>query len=255
MKPKIKILHLDIETAPAKCFSWTLWPKYIPIDNIVESGYTLCWSAKWHHEKEIMFSSIWDDGAEVMIKKIYDLLDEADAVVHYNGKKFDIPTLNTEFLLYELDPPSPYQQIDLYTTVKREFKLLSNKLDYICQRLGLGAKVHHKGMSLWIECMAGNAKSQRMMEKYNKQDVRLLPKLYKKLLPWIHNHPNMGLWIDDLEKPVCTNCGSTNLVSKGEQYNTMVASYRRYKCKDCGTPLRARFRSRKSSENILRRTG
>ena len=251
-KNKIKILHLDIETAPAVCYSWSLWPKYIPIDSVAKPGYTLCWSAKWDHSKEIMFASIWEDGFDTMIKRMYDLLDEADAVVHYNGIKFDMPTLNREFVLAGFPPPDSYHQIDLYQTVKRKFRFLSNKLDFVCQKFGLGSKVHHKGMSLWIECMAGNVQSQNIMKKYNKQDVRLLPKLYRKLLPWITNHPNLALWMDNVDKPVCTNCGSTNVVAKGTQYNTKVASYKRYRCNDCGTPLRARLRIKRISENVLR---
>ena len=44
-----------------------------------------------------------------MIKGIHKLLDECDAVIHYNGSKFDIPTLNKEFLLHGLHPPAPYK--------------------------------------------------------------------------------------------------------------------------------------------------
>ncbi|NIV35232.1 MAG: hypothetical protein GWN58_38990, partial [Anaerolineae bacterium] len=54
----------------------------------------------------------WD--MEGMLEGAWELLDEADAVVHYNGKKFDIPTLNREFVKYGFTPPSPYKQIDLY---------------------------------------------------------------------------------------------------------------------------------------------
>ena len=248
----MKILHGDIETAPTNVYTWSLWPKFVSPSDVVEAGYTLCWSAMWEGERKVMYGSINDD--EDFIQRIWELLDEADAVVHYNGTKFDIPVLYKEFLLRGLPPPSHFHQIDLLKTVRKQFKFESNKLDYVCQRLGLGAKTQHKGMSLWYGCMEGNKASWRTMERYNKQDVRLLRKLYRKLLPWIHNHPNVGMWVDDPKKPTCSNCGSTNVVSKGKQYNTKAASYQRWSCNTCGTPLRSRLRSKPTSENVLMRT-
>ena len=75
----------------------------------MESSYVMCWAAKWLGKKEVFFSSIMENTHKQMIKKIYKLLEEADAVIHYNGTKFDIPTLNKEFLLLGLTPPSPYR--------------------------------------------------------------------------------------------------------------------------------------------------
>lgn len=234
----MKILHLDIETAPNKGYFWGLFNQNISINQIEEPGYTLCWSAKWHDKRKIFFDSLQDSTMKNMLESIHTLLDEADAVVHYNGTKFDIPVLNKEFIKYNLPPPSPYHQIDLYRTVKASFRFASNKLDHVCQELGLGAKVQHKGMELWDGCMAGDPKSWKIMERYNKQDVRLLPRLYERLLPWIKDHPNHALFLEDT-RPICSNCGSVHVVSKGKE-TTKSQIYERFKCVDCGTPLRGR---------------
>jgi len=254
VKTKLKIYHLDIETAPAECLSFSLWPKFISPSNVLSYGYTLCWAGMWEGERDVQFASIHEDGEEQMLRKIHGLLDEADAVVHYNGTKFDMPTLNREFVRYGMAPPSHYHQIDLLKTVRRQFRFESNKLDVVCQRLGLGAKTSHTGIQLWKDCMNGDAKGWKLMKKYNIQDIKLLRKLYRYLLPWILNHPNVGMWIEDPSKPVCCTCGSTNLTLKGEQHNTKVASYKRYSCNSCGTPLRARLQARKTSENVLMRS-
>jgi len=240
----MKKLYLDIETAPNICMTWGLFRQNISIDKIVESGFTLCWAAKWEDSKEIMFSSVHGDGEQLMLTRMHELLCEADAVVHYNGTNFDMPILNKEFVNAKMLPPTPYQQIDLLRTVRARFRFTSNKLDYVAQFLGLGNKVHHKGMALWVGCMAGKDKDWKVMERYNIQDVRLLPKLYKTLLPWIQNHPNMGLYnevLDSEGKHVeqCPNCGSTHLVRNGMEH-LATQSYQRYKCSDCGTPLRGR---------------
>lgn len=249
----MKMLHLDIETAPTLCYSWSLWPKFISPSDVQEAGYTLCWAAMWEGSREVKYFSI-RDGKGKMLKEMHKLLEEADCVVHYNGTKFDIPTLHREFVKEGMEPPSHFHQIDLLKTVRKQFRFESNKLDFVCQQLGLGAKTQHKGMSLWYGCMEDDKASWNIMERYNKQDVRLLRKLYQRLLPWIHNHPNVGLWVKDPKSPTCTTCGSTNLQKKGTQFNTTASSYERYKCNSCGTPLRGRLQTRKTSENVLKRT-
>lgn len=247
----IRVLHLDIETAPTLAYTWSLFPKYINIHDITEPGYTLCWAAKWEGEREIIFRKHTEKG---FLTDIHALLDEADAVVHYNGTRFDIPTLNREFILQGMDPPSHYHQIDLLKTVRKQFRFQSNKLDFVAQQLGLGCKTQHKGMALWHGVMAGVEKDWRLMERYNRQDVALTQKLYKRLLPWIHNHPNVGMWVKDPTAPVCPTCGTQNMQRKGRQFNTKAASYTRYKCNKCGTPSRARLATVKTDPNVLTRT-
>lgn len=234
----MKILHLDIETAPNKCYTWGLWDQNIAINQIVDPGYTLCWAAKWEDSGPVMFDSIHESKPKKMVEQAWRLLERADAVVHYNGSKFDIPVLNREFIYYGLEPPSQFREIDLLKTVRSRFKFPSNKLDYVSQQLGLGSKTKHMGMDLWRDCMDGDDKAWALMKRYNKQDVVLLQKLYKELLPWIKNHPNWGAYLDS-DRPTCRNCGSENVVKKGiERTNTY--SYQRYKCRSCGTPLRGR---------------
>lgn len=235
----IKLLFMDIETFPNKVYSWGLWKQNIAINQIVEPGYTACFAAKWNHHSDIYFDSCHQNSMNGMLTNIWNLLDEADAVVHYNGKKFDIPTLNKEFIQAGLGVPSPYHQIDLYQVVRSQFRFPSNKLDYVSQALGLGAKVKHMGMELWNRCMEGDEKAWRLMERYNKQDVRLLPKLYKRLLPWIKDHPNHALYTDG-NRPVCTNCGSIKVQSRGIEH-TNTQSYKRYQCSGCGTWMRGRY--------------
>ncbi|KKL77716.1 hypothetical protein LCGC14_2032160, partial [marine sediment metagenome] len=133
----------------------------------------------------------WSD--KDFISLIYDMVDTADAIVHYNGKSFDMKHLNREFLLAKLDPPSPYKNIDLLSTMRQNFKFASNKLEWTSIQLGYEGKVQNRGMQLWLDCMAGDTSAWREMKKYNIQDVRLLEDMYDALLPWIKNHPNWGL--------------------------------------------------------------
>ena len=234
----MKKLFIDIETAPNLVYTWGLFNQNVGLEQIVAPGYTLCWAAQWDHEKKVIFSSKYHDGEEAMLKGIYHLLDEADVVIHYNGRRFDVPILNKDFVRHHLPPPDSYSQIDLLQTVRSRFRFASNKLDFVSQFLGLDAKYEHKGMQLWTGCMAGEEKSWNIMKKYNIQDVKMLPKFYKQILPWIQDHPNEGLYIDE-DVQVCTNCGSDDIKMNGvERLSTQT--YQRYRCNNCGTPLRGR---------------
>lgn len=226
----MKILLLDIETSPNLAYVWGIWEQNIRLDQMVTSSTTMCWAAKWHGEKQVMFDSIHKSSEKKMLKGVHKLLDEADAVVHYNGKKFDIPTLNKEFLLNGLSPPAPYKQIDMLQVARGAFRFQSNKLDYVAQQLGLGQKTAHEGFQLWVDCMAKDAGAWKRMEKYNKNDVVLLEKVYNTMLPWIKNHPNKNLY-DGTE--ACHRCGSKALQRRGVA-RTIGVTYQRYQCNSCG---------------------
>jgi DNA polymerase elongation subunit (family B)/DNA-directed RNA polymerase subunit RPC12/RpoP len=230
----MKILLLDIETAPNMVYTWGLFNQYVDIHKIIKPGYTLSWAAKWLGEEDVMFDSVYHSTPKQMVKRVHKLMEEADAVIHYNGTKFDIPILNKEFLLAGLEPTTPVAQIDLLKTVRRQFKMTSNKLDFVAQALGLGTKEKHKGFELWTGCMKKDPECWEVMERYNKQDVILLEKLYTKLLPWIKGHPNMSVYYGE---DCCPHCGSTHFVKKGKQ-QTAAGIYQRYKCNTCKTPFR-----------------
>jgi DNA polymerase elongation subunit (family B) len=227
----MKILLLDIETAPMTALVWGLWDQNISPNHIIDSSYMLCYAAKWHKETDIIFDSVHHSKPKKMLKGLHGLLNDADVVVHYNGNKFDMPTINKEFVLNSFSPPSPYKQIDLLRVVRSSFRFPSNKLDYVSQRLGLGEKVEHEGMALWTKCMKGDKEAWKRMQDYNAQDVVLLESLYDTLRPWIKNHPNHNMYS---EGAVCPNCSSTHLQKRGVAMST-TGAYQRYQCRDCGT--------------------
>lgn len=232
----MKILLLDIETAPNLAYVWGLWKQNVAINQIESSGYVLCWAAKWYGTEEVIFDSMKKSLRPAMLRHIHKLLHEADVVVHYNGDKFDIPTLNKEFIKYKMSPPSPYKNVDLLKACRRLFRFESNKLDYVLQTLSLGNKVKHEGFELWTKCMAGDEEAWKNMETYNKGDVTGLEKLYKRLLPWLTTHPNRSVYD---EVACCPNCGSTHYNSRGIVV-TRAYKYRRFQCTDCGHWFRGR---------------
>jgi hypothetical protein len=182
-----------------------------------------------------MFGSLQQRKPLQMLGRIHKLLDEADVVIHYNGKSFDIKHLNKEFLKHKFSPPSPFKQVDLLQTMRQNFKFPSNKLGYILEELELGEKGDPGGMKTWDACLHGGKKAWETMKTYNIGDVVELEKLYVELRPWIKGHPNRATY--DGNKEQCPVCGSDHIHSKG-MGGGMTYSYRRYKCMGCQTPLR-----------------
>jgi hypothetical protein len=233
----MRILFIDLETSPITAHTWGLWQQNISIKQIVESTQVICFGARWMGQKKVIFKSVHHDGKLEMLKELHALMDEADAIVGWNSKSFDHKHIRREFLEAGMTPPSPAKDIDLMLEVRKNFKFPSNKLDYVAQRLGVGAKVEHTGFDLWLGCMAGDDKSWKMMKKYQIQDVNLLLELYDKLLPWI-KHPNVPAH-NGVEGDACTNCASQNIRRRGyEVLNT--GKYQKYQCNECGKWMRGK---------------
>jgi DNA polymerase III epsilon subunit-like protein len=172
-----------------------------------------------------------------MVQAAHELLSAADALIHYNGKAFDVKHLQREFLLAELPPAAPHVDIDLLRTVRTQFRFPSNKLTHVSEALGIGKKTPHTGFDLWRDCMMGNDKAWALMKKYNIQDVRLTEELYDRLLPWIPNHPSVTVFDD--RPDACPQCGKGPMIAHGlRRSKTMV--YKRFQCRECGAWARSR---------------
>jgi hypothetical protein len=227
-----RILVIDIETSPNIAYVWGLWDQSVSLSQLIESTQVIAFAAKWVGDDEVFFYSDHHDGHRDMILAAHALLGVADIVVHYNGKSFDIKHLNREFWEAGYDPPAPYKQVDLMHVVKRNFRFGSNKLQHVTTEIGLAGKAEHEGMPLWVKCLEGDDEAWASMRAYNVQDVVLTEQLYLRARPWITDHPNMGLFVDEA-RPVCDKCGSTKMQKRGISYTTTRA-YQRFQCQGCG---------------------
>jgi len=225
-----RVLVVDVETAPNLAWVWQLFDANVSLNQLVQSGGILSWSAKWHEEPYTYFDSVWTNDAEGMMSNLWVLMDDADAVVGWNSNRFDIRHINAEFAKQGWGPPSPYKKIDLMQTVRRHMKFPSNKLDYVSQALGVGRKLETGGFELWTDVMSGNKKAQRLMQDYNVQDVELTEMVYDKLRAWIAPAVNKSIE----QGHVCPECGSRHLQSRGYRYN-VSAKYKRWHCQSCGS--------------------
>lgn len=233
------ILSIDVENTPNLAYVWSLFHNdIITMDKLMNAKRVFCFAAKWMGDdvpdgmdNEPLFYSDYHNGHRGMVGVMQSLLHQADAVVYYNGDRFDRPLMNREMIHEKLVPPSPYKRVDMYKVIRSEFDFPSGKLDYVAQELGLGRKVEHEGFELWTKCMAGDSQAWAKMREYNIGDVVLVEKLYYHFLPWIPALPSFGAMTGE---NVCPGCGNANLIKEGFAY-TRTGKYQRYSCHVCGT--------------------
>jgi hypothetical protein len=239
-----KILVFDIETAPGTCFYWRRKTTYINKDMIIEKpGKVLSWAAKWLGHEDVMAETLLDHGNLhddfALCESLWQLLDKADIVIAHNGDRFDIKMMNARFLMHNLPPTSPYASIDTLKIARRYFGFDSNRLDELGQDLGIGRKMEHEGMALWIKCLDGDRDAFSRMLEYNVQDVLLLEQFYLKVRPYHKAHPNVSLYTDN-EQIKCAKCGSDDVEPVEGHVYSGATRYRLYKCTECGGFSRGR---------------
>jgi hypothetical protein len=224
-----KLLFLDIETSPIVAHVWSLRDLNVGINQIVAQPEVIGVGYRTSEMKSARYVSTWDQGGrEAMLKKAWSLLDECDVAIHYNGDRFDITWLNSEFARIGLTPPSPFKNLDLYKVVRKNFRFPSYKLQYVSTALGLAGKLSTGGHGLWVACLNGDEKARARMARYCRQDVNLLPDFLKILLPWTGAQVNFALYEGvDLG---CQKCGKAEyLRPKGIAY-TASLGYPQYLC-------------------------
>lgn len=230
MSEPLKILAWDIENSAHTGRHWGLFNQNIALSQLESPGEILSFAARWYGstKKAIIYRDI-RDGVDEMLDTAWHLIDEADALLSWNGAGFDTKKMNWAFALHGYPPPSPVKEIDLLKTARGKFKAASNKLEFISAQLLGESKVSHEGFKLWLAVEAGDEKAWRKFQRYNEQDVHLLIKLYDRMLPWINNHPNVGLY----DGQGCPKCGSINLQKRGTR-KTAIRTYQQFWCSDCG---------------------
>lgn len=241
MNKEPRILLWDIETSFNIVAAFSLFNEH-PINhrNILQERHIISVSWKWLGEKKVHSISVADDGARFAVNphddypilvRMQELFEEADAVVHHYGDKFDLPMINARMVFHGLAPLPPIVQIDTKKIASKYFRFNSNRLDYLGIFLGVGKKIDTEP-GLWLRCLKGEKKAVEEMVAYNKEDVRLLERVYMKLRPFARAQINQQLFLD--KEDVCQKCGSKHVQHRGYRY-TITKKYRRFQCTACGS--------------------
>lgn len=237
MKNGLRILLFDIETAPLLGYTWGVWEQ--DVIEVKENWYILSFAAKWLGESKVTVYGLPDfkgykkdkQDDRLLVQKLHEVFSQADVLVGHNGDRFDVKKANARFAFHRLTPPEPYKTIDTLKIARGQFKFDSNKLDDLGHYLGVGRKLPHTGKRLWLQCMAGDLKAWKKMKAYNKQDVVLLERVYKTLLPWATRITNFAYLTREVG--ACPRCQSKK-IRRGGVHRTLTQERQRYQCHDCG---------------------
>jgi hypothetical protein len=251
-----KILVLDIESSPNLSWEWR-WFESNTL-KLEQPAMAIMVGWKWFGKGRAKVISMDEvdgyrpgrfrlgDNEKAFLEPVHALISEADFVVAHYGTGFDQPMLSNRFIYHDLGPTPPYQWLDSKKQAAKIMKVpaVSLSLGNIGEYFGLGKKIE-TNLSLWFDCMDGDAKAWRKMKAYCKQDVELLERVYEKLLPYLQGTPNAGLYFDGDGIPRCPNpaCGSTNLSGNRGTRDTQAGRFERFQCKDCGRYSQRRSRN------------
>lgn len=201
--------------------TWGLFKPYLSHENIERDGNLL--TAAWKelgkaevHSVNVDPTAPTDDKELVM--ELAAALAEADVLVAHNGDSFDLPWVNARLAFHGLQPLPPLRSVDTLSIAKRYFRFSSNRMDALGEYLGLGRKIK-TSYSLWKDVMEGDEAALAQMVKYNKQDVKLLEKLYLRLRPFMLHHPNYNLVIGGAAGAAmkCPTCGGSSMEKRGSR--------------------------------------
>ena len=251
-----RILIFDIETAPMRAYVWGKWKQDVGSSQFLSDWYVLSWAGKWLNNKNIMSDTLSpkeaiNENDSRIVKSLWNLFDQADLVIAHNASRFDVPRMNTRYILNDMIPPSPYRVIDTLVVARSAFSFTSNRLDDLAGYF----KIDHKketSFELWDRCVRGDQEALDYMQEYNIKDVDILEQLYIKLRPWIKNHPNLSLYLEN-EEETCPYCGSTNVADTGTFTYTNVSKFSNVRCLDCHAIARRRISEypKKKRKNLI----
>lgn len=235
-----RILFWDIENSQNLAAVFQLKHNdYINAENIFQERFIICAAWSWMGKSKVHAVSLLDNHSRFLknphddtfvVKRLHDVLSEADVIIAHNGDEFDTKMVRGRMLQHQLPPLPPILSIDTLKTARKQFLLNANNLDYLGNYLGVGRKKPTKP-GLWLKVLRGDEQAIRDMVKYNKGDVQLLKRVFDKLRPYIPDHVNRQLFAGN-KGLSCPRCGSANVQSRGI-HRALTQTYQRYRCNVC----------------------
>lgn len=233
-KKGIKRLFFDIETSPMIVYSWRIGYKiHLDYSNIIQDWRIICISWKWEGEDKV-YNLTWDDNKcdKQMLSDFIKVMNEADECIAHNGDRFDIKKIRTRCIDHRIPMFPRYRTLDTLKKARSNFSFNSNRLDYIAQFLGVGAKLQHEGFPMWVKCMEGDKQALKDMVEYCDQDIIVLEDVFHELEGYIKNNTHVGVHNSEL-KHSCPSCGSTNPELLKNEVTATGTIKRRMKCDSC----------------------
>lgn len=235
---KVKRLFFDIETSYNIVKSWRIgYNLNLNPDNIIHERAIICLSYKWEGEDKV-HSLAWDNGNDKeIVEKFVEVLKDATEVVGHNIDRFDLKWLMTRAAFHGILALPKYVSYDTLKKAKAHFNFNSNKLNYIGQFLGVGAKHNYQskyqGLEMWDKVILSNDKEAlKEMVFYCEQDVVLTEDVFNKLRPYTEASTHHGVH-NGKDSCSCPNCGGEQVALHQTSVTRAGTIKRLMECGNC----------------------
>ncbi len=151
-------------------------------------GWLISWCIKEQDSKKIhsafvtreeILNGILD---KRIVQELVDTMKQFTLIVTYYGARFDIPMVRTRAIFWGI-PFIPYGEIehkDLYFLARSKLRLHSNRLDSVCDLMGITGKTRLEPR-IWVSANTGNEESIKYITEHNRWDVIILEEVHRKL--------------------------------------------------------------------------
>lgn len=168
-------------------------------------GQILCWVAKTETGKKTVFrfdqqlahrrkfDPTYSD--QEIAAQIRDYLDASvgDVWVTYNGKRFDVPYINTRLIIHGEKPLDKGMHHDPLYSARFRLKLSSNRLDTVAKTLRVDASKTAIEPQYWVPALRGHKPSMDYVVDHCERDVEVLEQVFNKLRCFVDKIAKQGM--------------------------------------------------------------
>lgn len=168
-----------------------------------------------------------------VVKQFSNVLRLADMQVHWYGRKFDFPFIQSRLLYHNLPimPKIPFW--DGQKVAYDNLKLSSNRLASVQAFLNLPTEKTAIKPGMWLRAISGHVPSLKYIEDHCLKDVDVLRQAYKRMRALNEKqHPSMQAIKQSLR--VCDSCGELKHLQKRGISVNRRGIFERLQCMDCG---------------------
>ena len=241
-----RILALDVEMSFNVSYHYDQWKVNIPWTHVKHRQFMICAAWQWIGTNKIHTVSVLDDPNRFkknfrddyhVLKTLKDQIDDADAVIAYNGRRFDVKEINTGLVKHGLGPTHDYVMLDPIQIAKSKFRFKGgNSLANLCDFFRLPVQKGKVELCDWIGGTEGDRDSINKIVEYNKTDIPTMIGVWEKIKAYAPSKLNMNHFVDPKGLTVvCAQCGSPNLNLHKKRKTSRASIRYQYQCRDWGT--------------------
>ena len=201
-----------------------------------DKGCLLCVGYKYLNEGKAMvlrrtqFDDPFND--KKLCEQIYPILANAEGWITHNGKHFDVPFLNTRFLLNGLQPlPHTTRHFDTCDVMYHKLKM-GNSLKNAIEQFKIPTEKTPLDLRGSLKAALGDKKEMDYIVDHCKRDIVATESLYTTLAPLGAPGWSMKTLVDRPE--VCPSCGKSGEIHRRGWNKLVTRKSPRFQCQACG---------------------